>query len=201
MIGTNRKKLLARIDNKCQKYLIALMIFLLLSVPQAFGADVLFVVGNSNLKKGDLAIKNHLEDRGMTVHIWEDKTVKSEDAFGRDLVILSESARSKNIGTKFRDVPVPVICSEPWIFDDLGMTGGTKRVDYGRKSRQKDLVVVNAGHPLAGSFSGVVRTNNNTFFMGWGVPGQHAIPIATLKNDPTKYAIFAYETGICTPVS
>ena len=79
------------------------------------------------------------------------------------------------------------------------MTGGTKRVDYGRKSRQKDLVVVNAGHPLAGSFSGVVRTNNNTFFMGWGVPGQHAIPIATLKNDPTKYTIFAYETGVQMP--
>ena len=126
------------------------MIVFISTASHAFGAQVLFVVGDSNLKTGDLAIQSHLEGRGHTVHIRQDTDVKSGDAIGRDLVILSESARSKEIGTKFRDVTVPVICSEPWIYNDLGMTGQTKRVDFGRKSRQKDIVIINARHPMAG---------------------------------------------------
>jgi hypothetical protein len=31
--------------------------------------------------------------------------------------------------------------------------------------------------------------------MGWGVPGETAIKVAALENDPNKSTIFAYEAG------
>jgi len=198
MVGLKSKKVF-EIKGYLKSCLGAALILFVLAAPCAFGADVLFVVGSPNLKAGDLAIKSNLENRGFNVHIREDDVAKSEDAIGRDLVIFSESARSKAVGDKFRNIPVPIICSEPWIFNGLGMTGQTKRVDFGRKSRQKDIIIVNSAHPLSGSLSDVVQVSTRSFYMGWGVPGENAIPIAALKSDPAKYTIFAYDTGVQMP--
>lgn len=181
------------------------MIFFVTNASYAFGTDVLLVVGKKAaagqkyLRSGDLAIRNHLEARGIHVIVREDTLVKSEDATGMHLVILSESARSREVGTKFRDVAVPVICSEPWIFSNLGMTGRTKQVDYGRKSRQTKLLIINPDHPLCASCSKEVRVCSKSFFMGWGVPNENAIAIAGLSKDPEKCTIFAYDAGVEMP--
>jgi hypothetical protein len=178
-------------------YLIA--VFFAISTSYACGAEILFVVGKKDLRPGDLSIKNHLEDRGFNLVVREDTNVKSEDATGRDLVLLSESARSRKVGTKFRDVAVPVICSEPWTFSSLGMTGQTKKVDFGRKSRQKDFFIVNPNHPLCASCKGKVQVCSKSFFMGWGVPGGNAIAVAGLSRDPDKCTIFVYDAGVEMP--
>jgi hypothetical protein len=44
-----------------------------------------------------------------------------------------------------------------------------------------------------------VKVSSKSFYMGWGVPGDDAIPVAALKKDPGKYTIFAYETGAQMP--
>jgi hypothetical protein len=174
-------------------------VFFAISASYACGTEILFVVGKKDLRPGDLSIKNHLEDRGFNIVIREDTNIKSEDATGRDLIILSESARSREISTKFRDVAVPVICSEPWIFKDLGMTGPTKNIDFGRKSRQKEVIIVNPNHPLCASCRKKVQVCRKSFFMGWGVPGENAIAVAGLSRDPDKYTIFAYDVGVEMP--
>ena len=190
-------KIGGKFENYWKVYLSTIMVLFVLTASYAFGAEVFFVVGKKVvmgkkvLRTGDLSIKNHLENKGFTVIIQEDTIVKSEDALGRDLVILSESARSKEIGTKFRDVAVPVICSEPWIFTSLGMTGQTKRVDFGRKSRRKKIRILNPDHPLCASCSEEVQVSRKCFYMGWGVPGENAIAIAALPKDPDKCTIFA----------
>jgi hypothetical protein len=178
-------------------YLIVL--FFLISAAYACGPEILLVVGKKDLRPGDRSIKNRLEDRGFTIVLREDTNVKNEDATGRDLVILSESARSSKVGTKFRDVAVPVICSEPWIFNSLGMTGQAKEVDFGRKSRQKEFIIVNPGHPLCASCVGKVQVCHKSFFMGWGVPGKNAIVVAGLSQEPDKCTIFAYNDGVEMP--
>ena len=180
---------------------IAVTIFIILTASSAFGTEVLFVVGGKGkeIKLSDQIIKKQLEDRGFNVVVKNDTLVKTEDARSKALVFLSESARSKEVNTKFRYVAVPVICSEPWLFSHLGMTGETKKIDYGRKSRQKEIAIVNPGHPMAASLSENVLVSNKTFFMGWGVPGKNAITVAALKKDPKKYAIFAYEAGAEMP--
>jgi hypothetical protein len=92
-----------------------------------------------------------------------------------------------------------VICSEPWIFSNLGMTGRTKKVDYGRKSRQTEIIIINPDHPLCASCSEEIEVCSKGFFMGWGVPGENAIAIAGLSKDPDKCTIFAYDAGVEMP--
>lgn len=194
-----KHKIFKKIKNHWKTYIGTLLVLFVFSASYVFGAEVLFVVGKNDLRAGDLCIKTHLENRGLNVVIQEDTIVKSEDASGKDLVILSESARSREVGTKFRDVTVPVICSEPWLFSNLGMTGTTKKVDFGRKSHQKNFIIINPDHPLCGSCSQEVQVCTKSFFMGWGVPGENAIAIAGLSKDPHKCTIFAYDAGVEMP--
>ncbi len=179
--------------------LLTIALLFAFTVTSALGSDILFVIGGKDIKASDQTIKKHLEGRGFNVIVKQDKLVKTEDANGKALVFLSESARSREVNSKFSDVAVPVICSEPWLFNELGMTGQTKKVDFGRKSRQKDLTIVNPDHPLAASLSDNIKVSSKSFYMGWGVPGDNAIAVAALKKDPTKYTIFAYETGAQMP--
>ena len=58
------------------------------------------------------------------------------DAYGKSLVIISNSVTSGNVNTKFRNVPVPVLNWEPALFDDLHMTGLTSGMHYGDQSGQ-----------------------------------------------------------------
>jgi hypothetical protein len=192
-------KIWERMNFNWKPFLATIMVFFVFTASYAFGAEVLLVVGKKDLRAGDLSIKNHLENRGFNVTIREDSSVRSGDALGRDLVILSESARSKEINTKFRDVAVPVICSEPWIFYHLGMTGQIKKVDFGRKSRQKQMLIINSNHPLCASCSEEVQVSRKCFYMGWGVPGENAITVAGLSKDPDKCTIFAYDAGTEMP--
>ncbi|MGV7223935.1 MAG: hypothetical protein ACQ9MH_20720 [Nitrospinales bacterium] len=194
-----RRKNLVKKKNHCKTFVCIILMLFVFSASFALGAEVLLVVGKKDMRVGDLSIKNHLQNRGFRVVIQEDTIVKSKDASGKDLVILSESARSREVGTKFRYVPVPVICSEPWLFSNLGMTGQTKKVDFGRKSRQTKMLIINPDHPLCASCSKEVQVCSKSFFMGWGVPGENAIAVAGLSNDPHKCTIFAYDAGVVMP--
>jgi hypothetical protein len=194
-----RQKIFMKMKNNWKTGIGTILVLFVYSASFAFGAEVLFVVGENDLRAGDLSIKNHLGNRGFNVITREDTIVKSEDASGKDLVILSESARSREVGTKFRDASVPVICSEPWLFSNLGMTGQTKKVDFGRKSRQKKILIINPDHPLCASCSKEVQVCSKSFFMGWGVPGENAIAVAGLSSDPHKCTIFAYDAGAEMP--
>ena len=79
------------------------------------------------------------------------------------------------------------------------MTGQTKKVDYGRKSHQKKILIINPDHPLCASCSKEVQVCSKSFFMGWGVPGENAIAVAGLSRDPNKCTIFAYDAGVEMP--
>lgn len=116
---------------------------------------------------------------------------------GQDLIVISESVDALEIGTKYRDVPIPLIDMENDLLADLGMTGQKNGRDYGTDDNQRFLWMVNAPHPLsAGLTSGVQNVLNDEHFkMNWGKPGLGAITIATLRGEPDKAAIFAYEKG------
>jgi len=193
------QKYLANKKHHWKACMIAILVLFVFNASFALGAEILLVVGQKDLRAGDLSITNHLENRGFDVVIQEDTIAKSENASGKDLVILSESARSREVGAKFRDVAVPVICSEPWLFSHLGMTGQAKKVDFGRKSRQKKVLIINPDHPLCASCSKEVQVCSKSFFMGWGVPGENAIAVAGLARDPHKCTIFAYDAGVEMP--
>ena len=114
-----------------------------------------------------------------------------------DLIVISESVDALDIGTKYRQVPVALLTFENDLLGELGMTGLKNGRDTGTDDNQRFLWMVNAPHPLsAGLAAGLQNVlADENLKMNWGKPGLGAITIATLRGEPDKAAIFAYEKG------
>lgn len=156
-------------------------------------ADVLYVVGSTTLNSGDQAIYNRLTSAGHTVILKSQYSVQTSDATGKDLVLISSTVNSTNIGSKFRNVTIPVMCYESNLFDDMKMTNTSSGYDYGVSSASKTEILLS--HPLTVGVTGTVSvftgsTNNN-----WGKPSSSAIKAAKIPGSSYKYQVFGYETG------
>lgn len=170
-------------------------------------ANVLFVVGHRMLMGSDRMMVNYLKTKDLDVFVKKDKYVQTSDADDMDLIIISETVRAIRVNSKFSGVKIPIICSEPRLFDDLGMTGSNNKFyddedanDYGYAWFQNKISILDSGfdstnpHPLASDLgTEEVTVSSRKIRMSWGVPGDDAIPIATLVDDSTKCTIFAYE--------
>lgn len=163
-------------------------------VALAAHADTLLVVGAVPVSSGDSAVVERLESLGHAVTVVKDSASSSASANGKELVVISDSVAPGNVGNKFNQVPVPVLSFEPWVYDNLGMTGAVASTDYGRSADTTQMRVVGT-HALAAGMSGVVTIGNSAARLSWGKPGAAAIVAATLKGDSTRATIFAYEAG------
>ncbi len=116
---------------------------------------------------------------------------------GKDLIIISESVDALNVGTKYRTTPIPLLTFENDLLGELEMSGFKNGVDYGTDDNQRFIYIVNAPHPLAAGLSAGFQNvlTDEHYKMNWGKPGLGAITIATLRGEPSKAAIFAYEAG------
>ncbi len=166
--------------------------------PVPTGETILFVVNDANaINVADTAIRDRLQALGHTVSVITALSSASGDANGKDLVIISSTVTSGQIGTKFRDVTVPVINWETALQDEFLFTTGPNQ---GTATAQSTLNLVNAGHPLAAGLpSGIrsVMSGTATSGFSWGQPGGSPIIIARLNaaapND--QPCIYAYEMG------
>jgi hypothetical protein len=87
---------------------------------------------------------------------------------------------------------VPVVLWETWLYDDMGMSGGTSDSDYGTDEAATAVTISAPGHALAAGLDGTVTTGQA---IGWGVPASSADIIATVPGSDGHAAIFAYEEG------
>ncbi len=147
-------------------------------------------------RSADEAAAAELRSMGFKVAL-ADEHSSLEATRGQDLIVISESVDALEIGTKYRDLPIPLIDMENDLLPDLAMTGQKNGRDYGTDDNQRFLWMVNAPHPLsAGLAAGIQNVLDDEHFkMNWGKPGLGAITIATLRGEPDKVAIFAYERG------
>jgi uncharacterized repeat protein (TIGR02543 family) len=162
------------------------------SVVPSSNKNVLFVVGTAN--PSDLAISNSLQQGGYTVQMIPDTQSTSADANGKELVLVSSTVTSGNVGTKFRDVAVPVINWEYLLQDDFGFTGNTDAL-RNTVGLQTQINITNTAHPLAAGLSGIkpVTTTQSTF--SWGEPVGSPVIIARLNDGSGHPCLYAYETG------
>ena len=179
--------------------LATIMALMLLTSSMAFGADVLFIVGQKKMKAIDSHIKTSLIDKGFSVTVRKDYAVSVEDTLDKDLLIISDSVVANKIQIDLRDLHVPLICSEAMLFDDLGMTRQARFKDFGRKTRQQYVQVVKSDHPLAAALADDVQVSTQGLFMGWGVPSDDAIKVAKMRGNQDRYPIFAYDAGAKMP--
>lgn len=161
--------------------------------------SALFVVGSTMLNTGDAAIKARLESMGYLVLLKTGAESATSDAAGKNLVFISSTPASSSIGTKFRDVAVPVLTWEAYLFDDLGMTGGVAGTDYLKLGSQSAISIINSSHPMAAGLSGLQTVYSTAGYLEAGVVNSNAIKIATSSSDPSKVVLFGYEKGAVMP--
>jgi len=154
----------------------------------------LMVVGSNTLSPGDEAVRDRFLGLGFTgVLMLTDSLVTPADATGKQLVLISESAVSANVGSRLNATTAPILNLEPALQDDLGMTGptwGSLKLTNGVPSGP--LPPVNSQHGTvpgtgvylelgipsiltAGLPTGmVVMVNPSLQTFNWGFPGRGA---------------------------
>jgi hypothetical protein len=139
----------------------------------------------------DAAVERHLRGLGYAVTVVNDAESRAADAAGKDLVVIPESVLARNVGTKFRDVAVPVITWEGGLFADMGLgRPGTMLENSGV------LVVQDPDSPLAAGLKGRVHFASqpvNATTMRTRPSRAHIV--AALESSPRDIAIFSYEAG------
>ncbi|MBN2371451.1 MAG: VCBS repeat-containing protein, partial [Vicinamibacteria bacterium] len=165
------------------------------SVKWALSKEALFIVGPPSLSKGDLAQLYFLERLGYALTVRMDEKARVVDALDKDFVYLSATVRPGDLRPQFRDVAVPLIVSEPKLFDDLSLTGAERDVDYGETLHQSTMRILDSNHPLAAGLKGDVRVALEPSSFGWGRPSSEAFRVAETSSGSGEIAVFAYETG------
>ncbi|MEO1261951.1 MAG: HYR domain-containing protein [Bacteroidota bacterium] len=157
--------------------------------------EALFVASSTNLNSSDAAAKARLETLGFNVTVVDDNQTSTSDADGKGLIFISSTTLSTNVNTKFRDVEVPVICYESYLFDDFRMTGSSSGSSYGTQSYVSQMAIENNTHPLAAGLSGTVNILTSGGTVSWGAPANSAIKIGSIPGYSSRKLIFAYESG------
>ncbi|MEZ4826640.1 MAG: T9SS type A sorting domain-containing protein [Bacteroidia bacterium] len=158
--------------------------------------EALMVVGNSQwLNAGDQAIKAELETLGYEVTVKTDYSSATADANGKDLIIISATVNSGNVGTKFRDVAVPVINCEGFLYDDMKMTGNVENTDFGSIYNVSQIFLTNTGGSLDAGMANQVQITSSGQEINFGKPGPSSIKVARLNSNSTQVVHFAYEKG------
>lgn len=160
--------------------------------------DILFVTKinvSGAVNARDRRSIRRLEREGYSVIPANDAGIETADADGKILIIVSETSDSPFIEDAFRDVAIPFVTWEGYLYDNMGMTGDILDADYGLTSDQTSIAIVDGTHPLAVGLAGTVVTQNRDMPLQWGVPDSTAIKIATMVGAPERFAIFAYESG------
>ena len=158
------------------------------------GGKALLVADSVKLGALDQAIKGRLENLGYQVTVRDDDVSKSSDAKGQDLILISESVITSKINSKFTDVAVPVISWEAHLYDDLKLTASSGK-SLGVQGGVQEISVINQSHPLAANLPNSTQVYNSSANIGWGIPNDNAIEIASLKGSSQKSTVFAYEKG------
>jgi hypothetical protein len=143
---------------------------------------------------GDVTMKMRLEAKGYTVAVIDDDSPGlAAQAAGAKLVLVSSSVSSDVVGAQLRDLAIPVICLEPGIYDDMGMTGPTRDADYGYKLMEGHILIMNPTHPMAAALKDTIMVNDQQA-MSFGV-APAAEKVASLPASPTQLTLFGYKAG------
>ncbi len=197
------------LEKKFVGSLLCLVLVLVFSSAGVRGGNILFV---SSLQEehmpGDDALKAFMEGLGHTVTYFDDDESEADTevaAAAADLVFISESVGSGGIRTEITEIETPMVITECWGWDEMGLTSGG---GAGQEVATTDIEIVTPGHPLAAGLSGTVTvltditSDRGAARFGQGIAGDEAtvIATATLADGQTYDVIFVYEKGAALPV-
>jgi hypothetical protein len=161
--------------------------------PSGSGKEVLMVgLSTGKPSPGDTIMIDHLEARGFKITLVADTAITATSANGKDLILISSSEESGNLGTKLRDLAIPTVCMEDGSFADMKMASAR-----GQAIDQLSIKFVGNG-PLTAGLTGTVAIAANSpagTQLGWGTVGAKAMIAASTVGDPAQVVVFGYEKG------
>jgi hypothetical protein len=173
------------------------------------GADILFISSmQEEHMPGDDALKAFIEGLGHTVTYFddaEDEATSEAAAAAADVVFVSESVSSSEIRTEITEIETPMVITECWGWDEMGLTLGG---GAGLEVATTEIEIVAPEHPLAAGLSGIVSvitdlvSDRGAARFALGMAGDQATVIAraTLSDGVTYDVIYVYEKGAELPV-
>lgn len=163
-------------------------------LPAGLKAVMITIPGNT-LTPGDKVMSDRLKSSGFVVDTVSDMAVTTMFAASHDLIVISSSAESAPLGTKVRDVTVPVVSIENGEYGPMRMSGTNTGTDSGMLANQTSVTITMPNHPLAAGLTGTVTISSMAGELGWGVPAPAAVIVATLTGNPARAAVFGYAAG------
>jgi hypothetical protein len=152
--------------------------------------NALFVAASTALVPADQALRGRLEAAGLQVSVILPGPVTAADAAGKAVVVISGTIDSPMLGTKLRDVTVPVISMEPNIMSIM-LLSSTSNETLGA---QTQIAIVDGEHPLAGGLQGTVTVYSTPSAVLVGTPASGAVIVAN-SLAPARPTIYGYPTG------
>lgn len=130
--------------------------------------DVLWVRNVGEPTAVDAAFIDRLEAAGFFVSEAQDDLVQAADADGQCAVVIAGSVDSADVGTKLRELDIPVLVIEYNLFDDMGfaLDGSYGAAD----GDDLEILITDERHPLAAGNSGVVKIWDGGGRMSWALP-------------------------------
>jgi hypothetical protein len=154
--------------------------------------------GAATLSPGDVVMVDRLRGRGFVVTFVSDVAATADGVAGQDLIVISSSAESGPLGTKIRDVAIPIVCIENGAFPTMGLAGPTLATDYGSTFNQTMVTIAGVASPggiATGGLTGAVTITAVPAELGWAQPATGAIIAATMADNPAHAMLFGYTAG------
>ncbi len=191
--------------------LLFLGVMLGYGVREARAVDIVFIDSNTaTYQPGDDALKSYMELLGYSVTYLDDDKAKADMQAAcliAKVVFVSESCDSKKVRDKITGVAVPMIITESWAWDEMGLTKGG---GGGQNVTSPTVNIVAPDHPMAAHLSGTVTvysdvtgTPRGAARMANGLAGPAATVIARAKlpDGVTYDIIYYYPKGAALPAA
>lgn len=156
----------------------------------------LLLAGSFTLEAIEQSLRSRLISLGFSVTIQDDNLSTVGDAAGKELLLLSRSARRSRYQNKFFDAPVPAMVWDTTDMNEMRMlSGGSGNVTT------RQIRINNSSHPIASGLSAglqTVLTQNDS--LAYGVTtSANAQSIASTSSNTSQSVIFGYEEGNYLP--
>ena len=152
-------------------------------------AEKVVLIGSGAPDPSDNILIEHLEGLGLDVESHSHDEPQPLDLDGVDVVFISGTISSGNIGSSYLDSTVPVVNCEAWTYDDMGFATGQSDVSNDK------IAIVDADHPIAQGFSGEVTIHSSAGkIMSSSLEGDANV-VAVRTDDPEQATIGVYEAG------
>ncbi len=180
----------------------ALLILLLISlaIPSMAAAPTyLFITSGTDVTIDETLIAR-IKSLGFDVVVVNHDTYDiAADTAGKIAIYVSESISSANLMEKFNNVAVPMVISEAYMIEDMGLCGPTADTDFGSNTTSAKGTVIKPDHPI---MKGVAKDYVAVTDLAidpipnytWAVtPAVNALAVD--PDNPDRAVVWAFEKG------